>query len=99
MNRTRFDVAAVVIVVIGLVACAGNINPTRQIDDAVLASNVTDALNADLDLRRYDIVVDAADGSVTLMGTVGSRSDSQRAERIAQGVEGVQAVINELRIE
>ena len=33
-----------VIAVVALLGCAGNINPSRQIDDAALATSVRDAL-------------------------------------------------------
>lgn len=88
-------VAAVMIVT---AACAGNITPTRQIDDALLSANVRDALSSDPALRGYDIVVNAQGGVVTLIGTVRNDNDRQTAGRIAGRVEGVAQVVNELRV-
>lgn len=44
------------------------------------------------------MTVTAADGAVTLSGTVRSRAEQLLAERVAQGVPGVKKVINELRV-
>ena len=56
------------------------------------------ALQRDFSLMGT-IQVDAQDGEVTLAGTV--RDDDQRklAELITRGVDGVEAVVNELRID
>ena len=43
------------------------------------------------------MTVTAADGVVTLSGTVRSRAEQLLAERVAQGVPGVKKVINEVR--
>lgn len=81
-----------------VVACAGNIQPTRQIDDAILAQSVRDALARDAALRAYDITVNAHSGRVTLLGVVGSSSDRDRAARVAQSVKGVTQVENLLSV-
>lgn len=44
------------------------------------------------------ITIRAADGSVTLTGTVRSRAEQLLAERVAQGMPGVRKVINELKV-
>ena len=44
------------------------------------------------------MTVTAADGVVTLSGTVRSRAEQLLAERVAQGVPGVKKVINEVRV-
>lgn len=80
------------------IACAGNIQPNRQIDDAILSTTVRDALRADPDLRRYDIVVNAQGGTVTLIGTVGTSALKSKAGTIAERVDGVTMVINDLRV-
>lgn len=94
-DMKRVSVAALVVL---LVACAGNIRPVRQIDDAVLAQSVRDALAADPSLRGYDITVNASGGTVTLLGTVGSAAERDRATAVAGGVAGVSQVENLLSI-
>ncbi len=44
------------------------------------------------------MTVTAADGVVTLSGTVRSRAEQLLAEKVAQGVPGVKKVINEVRV-
>lgn len=97
-NRSHFALPLILLLVSFAVACAGNINPERQIDDAILSTNVRDALEADADLQRYDIVVNAQGGTVTLLGTVGTSAQKSRATAIAERVEGVNRVINDLRV-
>lgn len=48
------------------------------------------------DTRTINIT--AADGAVTITGTVRSRAEQLLAERIAQGTPGVRKVVNELKI-
>lgn len=81
-----------------LASCMGNITPSKQIDDAILSSNVSDALSGDPDLQRYDIVVDASNGVVTLLGAVGTEMEIAKAGMIAERVDGVVRVINKLRV-
>jgi osmotically-inducible protein OsmY len=44
------------------------------------------------------ITITAADGTVTLAGTVRSRAEQLLAERIAQGTPGVRKTVNELKV-
>lgn len=81
-----------------MAGCAGNINPDRQLEDAVLSASVLDAFAADRDLSRYDLVVDATGPVITLLGDLPSNSLRMRAETIAAAVEGVQSVVNEIRV-
>lgn len=97
-TRTRITLPLILLLVSFAGACAGNINPERQIDDAILSTNVRDALQSDPDLRRYDIVVNAQGGTVTLLGTVGTTAQKSRATTIAERVDGVSRVINDLRV-
>lgn len=98
MTRTHIALPFILLLLAGTFACAGNINPERQVDDAILSTNVREALQADPDLRRYDIVVNAQGGTVTLLGSVRSNAERSRATTVAQGVQGVSRVVNELRV-
>lgn len=99
-TRTRILLPLILLLLLiaGTVACAGNINPERQVDDAILSTNVREALQTDPDLRRYDIVVNAQGGTVTLLGAVGTSAQKSRATTVAERVEGVTRVVNDLRV-
>jgi len=47
----------------------------------------------------FDVGVGSVNGRVTLTGTVGSYEARNQAYRIARGVTGVTAVINQIRVE
>ena len=86
-------------VVLILAACAGNIDPSQQLDDAALATRVREALSADPSLRSYRITVDARRGAVTLTGTVPSSNLRERATSVVGGVSGVTRVENLMSVQ
>jgi osmotically-inducible protein OsmY len=68
--------------------------------DATLTGKVKSALAADVGLRTLTgINVDSAGTVVTLKGKVDTEANKKRAEQIAQGVEGVSSVKNQLIVE
>jgi len=67
-----------------------------KVDDAALTTKVKTALMAEPGLRSLEINVDTRDNVVTLNGTVDSQEKKQRAMQIAQGVEGVKSVSDNL---
>lgn len=69
-----------------------------KIDDAAITAKVKTALMAEPGLKSLEINVDTRDNVVTLAGTVGSPELKQRATSIAQGVEGVKSVSDQLVI-
>ena len=66
------------------------------IDDATITTKVKAAVLAEPGLKTLEINVDTRDGVVTLAGTVKSQDLKQRATQIAQGVEGVRSVSDQL---
>lgn len=70
----------------------------RRSDERVRES-VCEALSRDGDLDASEIVVAAAEGELTLEGTVPDRWSKRRAEDVALGVPGVKDVHNRLRVE
>ena len=90
--------ASGVVLLLLVAACAGNVNPTRQVDDAVLASNVRQAFESDQDLRPLNIVIDARSGIVTLSGSVPADRLRDRAGSTARSVPGVVDVVNQLAV-
>ena len=67
-----------------------------KVDDAALTTKVKTALMAEPGLRSLEINVDTRDNIVTLNGTVDSQEKKQRAMQIAQKVEGVKSVSDNL---
>ncbi len=89
------------IVIVGLLlaSCAGNIDPSRQLDDAALATSVRNALKNDPLLRKLDIGVAARRGDVTLTGVVHTAAQRDRATTVAQSVPGLRSVNNLLALQ
>jgi len=67
-------------------------------DDAGITSKVSAGLARDPDLSAVKIDVDTRNGIVTLNGPVKSAEARERAGKIAQGVEGVNSVVNQLTV-
>lgn len=65
-------------------------------NDAALTAKVKSVLLADAQVKGTSINVDSSGGTVTLSGSVGSGSEKMRAEQLAQGVDGVSRVQNNL---
>lgn len=86
--------AFMLVVMILLAGCAGNLSTDRQFDDAIVADRVREALRNDPDLGRYEISVTVQSGEVTLSGTVQSSADAAKAGRIAETVPQVTGVRN-----
>jgi hyperosmotically inducible protein len=68
----------------------------EKVDDAAITAKVKTALMAEPGLRSLDINVDTRDNVVTLNGLVDSQEKKQRAMQVAQGVEGVKSVSDNL---
>lgn len=98
MKRVSFSVA--VALLCGVAACASGPRKTdAQLQaDKETAARVEAALNADKALYGKHITVRADNGVVRLTGYVWETSDFQTAVIIAEGVEGVTAVVNNLEL-
>lgn len=98
MKRVLFCVA--VAALCGVAACvSGPPKTTAQAQaDKETAQRVETALNADKGLYAKHIIVYADNGVVRLTGYVWESSDFQEAILIAEGVEGVTAVVNNLEL-
>jgi hyperosmotically inducible protein len=66
------------------------------VDDAAITTKVKAAVLAEPGLKTLDISVDTKEGVVTLAGTVNSPELKDRAMQLAQGVEGVRSVADQL---
>jgi osmotically-inducible protein OsmY len=98
MKRVSSTLA--VAVLCAVTACASGPRKTeaQRQADREMAQRVEAALNADKDLYGKHITVQADNGVVRLTGYVWETSDFQTARIIAEGVEGVTAVVNNLEL-
>ena len=68
------------------------------VDDAAITTKVKSAVFAEPGLKTLQIDVDTKDGVVTLSGTVDTPVMKERAMQIAEHVEGVRSVVDNLAI-
>ena len=97
MNRRVIPLAVAALLLVA--ACAGNIQPNRQLDDAAVAASVRDAFQADVMLRPATIYVAVNRGVVTLTGVVRDAQTRDRAVSVAQSVQGVSRVENMISVQ
>jgi hyperosmotically inducible periplasmic protein len=69
-----------------------------KVDDAAITTKVKSAVFAEPGLKTLQINVDTKDAVVTLSGTVDTPDLKQRAMEIAQHVDGVRSVVDNLAI-
>ena len=70
----------------------------NAVDDASITAKVKTAVLAEPGLKSLQIGVDTVNGVVTLSGAVDTPELKDRATNIAQGVDGVRSVIDNLAI-
>jgi hypothetical protein len=77
---------------------AGKIGSTTvgAIDDSMITTKVKAAIVAEPTLSALDIKVKTNDGVVTLSGTIDAPDKAERAKQLAQTVDGVKTINNEL---
>jgi len=68
-------------------------------NDAEITSAVERNLSADVDLQGNAIDVASLNGEVTLMGSVDSPAERAHAQSVAEAVEGVKTVRNQLGVD
>jgi osmotically-inducible protein OsmY len=73
-------------------------NAGRVVDDSVITGKVKAALVADPTTKAHQISVETFKGVVQLSGFVDSNEARSRAKQVAQGVEGVKDVKNDLEL-
>lgn len=78
---------------------SGSVTSAGQaVDDAVLTSRVKAALANDAGLKTLDLKVDSSAGVVSLSGIVATQTMRDNAIQVAQSVEGVRSVNNNLMV-
>lgn len=88
-----------VFILIAVYACDGDKTTGEVIDDTVITSTVKTKLLADSGVSGFDIDVDTNGGVVELNGTVNTEAESEKAESIAEDVDGVVSVKNNLTVD
>jgi osmotically-inducible protein OsmY len=73
-------------------------NAGRVVDDSVITGKVKAALVADPTTKAHQISVETFKGVVQLSGFVDTSEAKQRASQVAENVEGVRDVKNELEL-
>lgn len=91
---------------------AGSVLPTEQnsgtvsgkssvralVGDTVVTTKIKAAMIADPGVKAAEVSVETNSGEVTLSGAVDSQPAMEQAEKIAKGVTGVKAVVNNLTL-
>ena len=81
-----------------LLALGVAVGCSKAPNDAQLASDIQTRLSADSGLQGKQLSVQAANGTVTLAGTVDNENQRQAAARYAASAEGVKQVVNNLQV-
>jgi hypothetical protein len=84
--------------VVLLLALAATVGCSKAPNDAQIATDIQTRLNADSGLQGKQLSVQAANGAVTLSGTVDNENQREAAARYASSVEGVKQVVNNLQV-
>jgi hyperosmotically inducible protein len=68
------------------------------IDDSVITTKIKSSILTDSAIKGSDISVDTKNGEVTLTGSVKSQAQMDRAQKLAQNIDGVKSVQNKLEV-
>jgi hypothetical protein len=94
MKRISLPATSVVLAII----LASGMGCARKADDAKISAEVQGKFSQDSGLSSKQLTVQAADGVVTLSGTVDNDAQRDAAGRQAASVSGVRTVINDLQV-
>ncbi len=96
--RTGFLLSVAFALVLAI-ACSSTQTAGQQADDAAITAAVKTKLATDVQLSTVtNIEVDTTDGVVTLAGKVQTADVKQRAGELAQNVDGVVRVTNNIEV-
>jgi osmotically-inducible protein OsmY len=101
MKHNSFFQFLVAIMLMSIVGCAAT--PTKEstgeyFDDSIITTKVKAAIFYDPFLRSAEINVETFKGVVQLSGFVSSQKNVMRATELAQSINGVASVKNDMRI-
>ncbi len=100
-NFTRISVLLAAVALTSLAGCASTQKQEstgQYIDDTAITASVKAAIFNEPSLKSAEINVETFKGRVQLSGFVSSRANIDRAIQVAQGVNGVQSVSNDMRL-
>ena len=100
----HFSRISVLVAAVALTALAGCASTAKQestgqyIDDTAITTSVKAAIFNEPGLKSAEINVETFKGRVQLSGFVSTRANIDRAVQVAQAVNGVTSVANDMRI-
>ena len=98
-TRTSVLVAAVALTALAGCASTQKHESTGQyVDDTAITTKVKAAIFNEPSLKSAEINVETFKGRVQLSGFVSSRANIDRAVQVAQAVNGVSSVANDMRV-
>jgi osmotically-inducible protein OsmY len=95
---TTFLATTMLIVVAGCASTRTHEGTGQYVDDSVITTKVKSAILGEPGLKVSEINVETFKGVVQLSGFVSSRSDVDRAVRVASAVSGVKTVKNDMSV-
>jgi len=81
-----------------LISVAGTVACNKVPNDSQISSQLQDKLNSDSGLQGKQLSVQAANGTVTLSGSVDNDAQREAAARYASAIPGVKTVVNNLQV-
>ena len=100
----KFSRVSVLFAAVALTTLAGCASTQKQestgqyIDDTAITASVKAAIFNEPTLKSAEINVETFKGRVSLSGFVSSRANIDRAVQVAQGINGVTSVGNDMRV-
>jgi osmotically-inducible protein OsmY len=101
---SKFTQVSVLLAAVALTALAGCASTQRHestgqyIDDTAITASVKAAIFGEPTLKSAEINVETFKGRVQLSGFVSTRANIDRAVQVAQAVNGVTSVANDMRV-
>ena len=91
-------ISSLVLALAMIAALAAGVACSRGVSDAQLAGQVQNKISADQGIQSRQITVQAANGIVTLNGTVNNDTERAAAANDASQIAGVKTVVNNLQV-
>jgi hypothetical protein len=95
--KARFSFSFVAVLLLTLAVGAG-CNRAKANSDQQISSEIQNKFNQDSGLQGKQLSVQAANGVVTLDGTVDNSNERDAAGRLAASIDGVKTVVNNLQV-
>ena len=96
--KARFSLSSLAVLLLLVLGAGIGCNQTKAKADSQITSEIQSKFSQDSGLQGKALTVQAADGVVTLAGTVDNEAQREAAARQAASVEGVKTVINNLEV-